>query len=292
MTVTAKHREGAMRWDSDHQSADLIDRRGEGGASLLPLVFLLLRSPFGWVGLAILAIGWAAWQLVGSDLQRAGVMGGQGSPGNDEQAAFVGYVLDDVQDTWQRKFAERGETYERAKLVLFTGSTPTACGYGDAATGPFYCPADQQVYIDLSFYDELRRRFGAPGDFAQAYVIGHEIGHHVQNLLGVSDKVHRAPLSNQRGAKGLSVRLELQADCYAGVWAHDADRRQLIEVGDVDEALQAAAAIGDDRLQSMSHGTVSPESFSHGTSVQRKRWFERGYRSGDPSDCDTFSGEL
>jgi predicted metalloprotease len=282
-----------MRWDSEHQSADLIDRRGEGGGvGLLPLLLLLLRSPLGWIGVAIVMVGWVAWQLFGGSLQRAGVIGGQGEAGTDEQAAFVGYVLDDVQDTWERKFLEEGDAYERAKLVLFTGSTATACGYGDAATGPFYCPADRQVYIDLSFYDELRRRLGAPGDFAQAYVIGHEIGHHVQNLRGTSTKVSRAPRSSQRGAEGLSVRLELQADCYAGVWANDAARRSLIEIGDIDEAMRAAAAIGDDRMQTMSHGTVSPDSFSHGTSVQRAHWFERGYRSGDPGECDTFTGDL
>lgn len=279
-----------MRWDPEHQSTDLIDRRGEGGGvGMLPLLLLLLRSPLGWIGVAIVMIGWVALRLFGGDLQRVGVNGGQSGPGSDEQAAFVGYVLDDVQDTWERKFAEEGESYERAKLVLFTGSTTTACGYGTAATGPFYCPADGQVYIDLSFYEELRRRLGAPGDFAQAYVIGHEIGHHVQNLVGASEKVARAPRSSQRGAEGLSVRLELQADCYAGVWTHDAARRRLIEIGDIDEALHAAAAIGDDRLQTMGRGTVSPESFSHGTSVQRAQWFERGYRSGNPDDCDTFT---
>lgn len=286
-----------MRWDPDHHSADLIDHRGEGGPAIgwLAILLMFLRSPLGWIGAAVFMIVWVASQL-GAGLQRVGATGSSGGQGSDEQAAFVGYVLDDVQDTWERKFPDAAldpsASYERAKLVLFTGTTTTACGFGDVATGPFYCPTDRQVYIDLAFYDQLHRRLGAPGDFAQAYVIGHELGHHVQNLLGTSERVARAPRSAQRGAEGLSVRLELQADCYAGVWANDAAQRRLIEMGDIEEALRATAAIGDDRLQTMSQGTVSPDSFSHGTSVQRAHWFERGYRSGDPSSCNTFTGKL
>jgi predicted metalloprotease len=281
-----------MRWDSGHQSDDLIDRRGEGGHGggglLISLLFWALRSPLGWVGVVIVVIGWGVFRLIGGGAQRAGLVGpNEGGAGTDDQAAFVGFVLDDVQDHWER--AEPG--YRRAKLVLFRDSTATACGYGDAATGPFYCPADRQVYIDLSFYDELRRRLGAPGDFAQAYVIAHEIGHHVQNLDGTSRQVHGASRSAQSGAGGLSVRLELQADCYAGVWANDAERRGLLEVGDIDEAIRAAASIGDDRLQSMSRGTVSPETFSHGTSAQRASWFRRGLESGNPAACDTFAAQ-
>ena len=277
-----------MRWDPGHQSDDLIDRRGEGhggGGLLISLLFWALRSPLGWIGVGLVLVGWLVFRVVGGGIQRAGELGGAGGAGSDEQAAFVGFVLDDIQDHWARE--QPG--YRRAQLVLFNYSTPTACGYGQAATGPFYCPADNRVYIDLSFYDELRRRLGAPGDFAQAYVIAHEIGHHLQKLEGTSDLVHRSSESAQRGATGLSVRLELQADCYAGVWAHDAARRGLLEVGDIEEAIDAAAAIGDDRLQSMSRGTVSPETFSHGTSAQRARWFRTGYESGRADACDTFS---
>lgn len=277
-----------MRWDPGHESNDIIDRRGEGhggGGLLISLLFWALRSPLGWVGALLVLVGWLVFRVVGGGIQRAGELGGAGGAGTDEQAAFVGFVLDDVQAHWQRELPG----YQRAQLVLFTYSTPTACGYGQSATGPFYCPADRRVYIDLSFYDELRRRLGAPGDFAQAYVIAHEIGHHLQNLQGTTEAVHRAAPSAQRGATGLSVRLELQADCYAGVWAHSAERRGLLEVGDAQEAIDAAAAIGDDRLQSMSRGTVSPETFSHGTSAQRARWFRTGYETGDPGACDTFS---
>jgi predicted metalloprotease len=281
-----------MRWDPDHQSSDLIDRRGEGpgggGGFLFTLVMLVARSRWGWAGVILVLLGYGALQLFGGVAQQFSGTENRGAPGSDEEAAFVGYVLDDVQNTWARKL----QGYRRAELVLFTGATSTGCGYGDAATGPFYCPADRRVYIDLSFYDELRRRLGAGGDFAQAYVIAHEIGHHVQKLDGTSEKVHLSSRSRQRGATGLSVRLELQADCYAGVWAHDAQARNLLEVGDIDEALTAAAAIGDDRLQRQSRGTVSPDSFTHGTSEQRVAWFRRGFESGDPRRCDTFSAAI
>jgi hypothetical protein len=272
-----------MRWDDAHHSEDLIDRRGEGNAGgLLWLLFWVLRSPLGWVGAVIVFVGWLLMQALSGERPRE----------DDPQIAFVGDVLDDVQASWSRRFPLDGVPYERAKLVVFEGTTTTGCGFGDAATGPFYCPLDRSVYIDLSFYDALQRRLGAPGDFAQAYVIAHELGHHVQNLLGVSDRVHRAPQRLQHGAEGLSVRLELQADCYAGVWAHDAQKRGRLELGDIEEAMTAAAAIGDDRLQSMSRGTVNPETFSHGTSAQRKAWFERGLHRGDPRDCDTFASAL
>lgn len=277
-----------MRWDPGHESSDLIDRRGEGpgggGGILFWLIMMAVRSRWGWAGVIVVVVAYVGLQMFGGVAQRAGQLDGNGAPGTDEQAAFVGFVLDDVQDTWSRKLPG----YQRAQLVLFTGSTRTACGFGDAATGPFYCGLDRQVYIDLSFYDELRRRLGAAGDFAQAYVIAHEIGHHVQRLDGTSELVHRAPKARQLGAEGLSVKLELQADCYAGVWAHDANARGLLEVGDIDEAINAAAAIGDDRLQKMSRGTVSPERFTHGTSAQRVEWFSRGFQTGDPRSCDTF----
>lgn len=188
-----------------------------------------------------------------------------------------------------RLFVAERRPYENAKLVLFTEGTSTACGYGESATGPFYCPADERVYIDLAFYDELARRYGAKGDFAQAYVIAHEVGHHVQNLLGTNAKVHRAPKSEQLGPRGLSTRLELQADCYAGVWAHSTNQRELLEVGDLEEALGAAQAIGDDALQKMATGRVRPETFSHGSSAQRARWFQTGQRAGTLEACDTFT---
>lgn len=211
-------------------------------------------------------------------------------PGQDDLRKFVSVVLADTEDTWHDLFRQMGGTYRDPKLVLFTGAVQSACGFAQAAVGPFYCPADQKVYIDLSFYQELKDRFHAPGDFAQAYVIAHEIGHHVQNLLGISNKVES--LRSQAGAteaNALSVRLELQADCFAGVWAFHANKaRQILEVGDVEAALNAASAIGDDRLQKQARGYVTPDSFTHGSSAQRVRWFKRGITSGDLRQCDTF----
>jgi len=211
-------------------------------------------------------------------------------PAEDEAARFVSHVLGDTEDTWRTIFAKSGKTYEEPKLVLFSGATETACGLGQSASGPFYCPGDHKVYIDLVFFKELGTRFGAPGDFAQAYVIGHEVGHHVQNLLGISDQVQaERQRSNEKRANQLSVKLELQADCFAGVWAHHADRtRQILESGDVNEGLQAATAIGDDRLQKQAQGHVVPDSFTHGSSAQRVRWFKIGIESGDPGVCNTF----
>jgi predicted metalloprotease len=208
-----------------------------------------------------------------------------------ELADFVSVVLADTEDTWHAVFSAAGMSYQEPTLVLFSGSTPTACGMGQAATGPFYCPLDRQVYIDLSFYEELRTRFKAPGDFAQAYVIAHEIGHHVQTLLGISQDVDDARRRASRvEANELSVRMELQADCLAGIWAYHADRtRNLLEEGDIDEGLNAAAAIGDDRIQRQTQGWVVPDSFTHGSSTQRVRWFRRGYETGNLNACDTFS---
>ncbi len=209
----------------------------------------------------------------------------------DRDKKFVSVVLADTEDTWSRIFTASGRRYELPKLVLFTDETPTACGYGSAAVGPFYCPLDQRVYLDLGFFDELSRRFGAPGEFARAYVVAHEIGHHVQQQLGVADKVDTLrrrgsqELSNQ-----LSVRLELQADCYAGVWGNQGARKGLLEPGDAEAGLRAAAAIGDDRLQRMSTGMVQPESWTHGSSQQRVEWLRRGLQSGDPGACNTFQG--
>ncbi len=258
---------------------------------MLGLLPLLLRSRFGWVGL-LLVLGYVVYSNFAASpsdtAQGDRAAQTQTTGAQDREARFVGFVLDDVQGVWEKTLAERNIRYPRAKLVLFTDATQTGCGYGEAATGPFYCPADQRVYIDLAFYDELSRRFGAKGDFAQAYVIAHEIGHHVQKLLGTSDALRRMPASQQRGEEGGSVRLELQADCYAGVWAHATEQRHLLEAGDIDEALTAAAAIGDDRLQRQSSGRVSPESWTHGSSEQRSRWLRRGMEAGKPEACDTF----
>ncbi|MDB4936609.1 MAG: YpfJ protein zinc metalloprotease superfamily [Labilithrix sp.] len=290
-----------MKWDEGHQSPDVIDRRGQGGGGmggmgLLGLLPLVTRFRGGWV-IALLIVGFMLFGGLGG---LGGMFGDSGETTttsaplaghktDDKKAQFVAFVLDDTQATWRQELAKIGKTYRNAKLVMFTGATETACGNGQAATGPFYCPTDERVYIDLSFYDELEKRFGAKGDFAQAYVIAHEIGHHVQNQLGISSKVHNARAAQQRGEEGLSVRLELQADCFAGIWAHDSEQKQLLDPGDIDEALTAAAAIGDDRLQRQSGGRVNPESWTHGSSAQRSRWFKTGYERGSVDACDTFA---
>lgn len=283
-----------MRFDDQHESPDVIDRRGQtargGGGGGVPWLLLnLVGSRFGIGGVVVVLAGYYGLQMLGGGLN----LGGSSSAtaptrGNDQEKAFVSFVLDDVQSTWTGLMPG----YRKAKLVLFTGRTNTACGMGESATGPFYCPADQRAYIDLSFFQQLSRQLGAPGDFAQAYVLAHEIGHHVQNLQGTSTKVHRASKSAQKGANGLSVRLELQADCFAGVWAASTRQKGLLEEGDIEEALTAAGAIGDDTLQRNSSGTVRPETFSHGTSAQRARWFRRGLEAGRPDACDTFSGAI
>lgn len=210
------------------------------------------------------------------------------TPGEQQAFEFAKFVMSDAQDVWTKIFEEGGQQYQRSNLVVYRDITQTACGTGQAAAGPFYCPADGRVYIDLAFNDELHRRFGAPGDFAQAYVIAHEIGHHVQNLLGTSDQVREAQSRDRRNANEYSVRLELQADCFAGIWAHSTARRDILDPGDVEEGLKAAAAVGDDRIQEMSGRAVSPESFTHGSSEQRMEWFQRGFKSGRVQDCDTF----
>ena len=221
-----------------------------------------------------------------------GAVGTSGVRDGDPQAQFVSVVLADTEETWRQIFTARGASYAPPVLVLFTDATQSACGVGQAATGPFYCPADRKVYLDLSFFRDLEQRFGAPGDFAQAYVIAHEVGHHVQTLLGVSQRMAsmRARTSAAE-ANALSVRQELQADCYAGVWGHYAARRDLLDPGDAEEGLRAAAAIGDDRLQRQSQGRVVPESFTHGTSEQRVRWLRRGLTAGRLESCDTFTAE-
>jgi predicted metalloprotease len=281
-----------MRWNEDHESPDVIDRRGESSSSstgggpglggLLAFVPFLFRSPFGWLVLlvvgAIVAFGFFRRTLVPTAKNRPA--------SEDKMAHFVAFVLDDTQANWTREFTARRRSYRRAKLVLFTDGTDTACGYGRSATGPFYCPADERAYIDLGFYRDLEQRLGARGDFAKAYVIAHEIGHHVQKILGANAKV---PRSGAEGPSGASVRLELQADCYAGVWAHSTAQRSILEKGDIESALGAAAAIGDDRLQRRGGGRVRPETFTHGTSEQRVSWFQRGASSGRLEDCDTFT---
>jgi predicted metalloprotease len=211
-------------------------------------------------------------------------------PGDDREAQFVSVVLKSTEETWSQIFRERGSTYQPPVLVLFTQATQSACGVGQSAMGPFYCPLDRKVYLDLSFFHDLATRFGAPGDFAAAYVVAHEVGHHVQTLTGVSDRVHSARTRmSERQANELSVRQELQADCYAGVWGHYGARTNLLEPGDAEEGLQAAAAIGDDRLQRQSQGRVVPESFTHGSSEQRVSWLRRGMDRGDMEACDTFN---
>lgn len=299
-----------MRWDTDHESPDVIDRRGEvaGGAAgvggLLAILPWLLGSRSGrivaLVLLGVVVVGGALGVGVngngsgsGRDEPRGEQRAAGGQTGSaDTQKHFVAFVLDDVQKTWESEFASDGKTYRRAKLVLFTDRTQTACGAGRAATGPFYCPADERVYIDLAFYDQLSRRFGAKGDFAEAYVVAHEIGHHVQHLLGTTDRMSGLRRSEQVGEEGASVRLELQADCYGGIWAHSTNQRKLLESGDVEEALGAASAVGDDRLQKGSGGTVHPESFTHGTAAQRARWFKRGFESGKLEACNTFDANV
>lgn len=273
-----------MRWSSGRRSSNVEDRRGMGttlvGGGIGAVVLALVAMLFGVDPGAILNGG-------GEPTPATSPAGGAPT---DEMADFVSVVLGDTEDTWSALFAQMGRTYEDPTLVLFSGATPTACGTGQSAAGPFYCPLDHKVYIDLSFYRDLRDRFQAPGDFAEAYVIAHEVGHHVQTLLGVTDRVEAAQRrASREEANALSVRTEIQADCYAGVWANRAQQaRNILEPGDVEEALNAAAAIGDDRLQHEAQGYVVPESFTHGSSEQRVRWFRRGFESGEPARCDTF----
>jgi predicted metalloprotease len=215
----------------------------------------------------------------------------QSSAEEQELVKFVSFVLDDAQKNWAAVFAQNGARYTRAKLVLFRNAVQTGCGDAQSASGPFYCPADQKVYIDLGFYDELRRRFGAPGDFAQAYVLAHEIGHHIQNLLGTERKMRQLQQQNPGERNELSVRLELQADCYAGIWGKHAQAEKRLDDGDVDEALKAASAVGDDRISEMTGNAIRPESFTHGSAAQRTTWFRRGFDSGQIDACDTFSNK-
>jgi len=301
-----------MRWRGRRQSSNIEDRRGQRGGGFgglggrmgrrpvrLPrgrraggglgigaiVVLLVLAWVFGINPLGLLGGGGTSPQVVP---QVGTEVGRSGSP-SDDGGQFVATVLADTEDTWNAVFSSAGETYREPTLVLFSASTSSACGFADAATGPFYCPADEKVYIDLAFYDELRNRFDAPGDFAEAYVIAHEIGHHVQNILGILPKVNAARRQvGQEESNQLSVRVELQADCYAGIWAKASERLGVLEEGDIDEALNAAAAVGDDAIQRRTQGYVVPESFNHGTSEQRAHWFRRGYQSGSVGSCNTF----
>lgn len=280
-----------MRWRGGRRSSNIEDRRGQRASPKL------LGGGVGTI--AIVLVAWY-FGIDPTPLLETVQSGSQSSqPGtqptaedlkNDPLADMVSVVVADTEDVWTEIFAAQGQRYEAPKLVMFSGATRSACGLGQATMGPFYCPADKNAYIDLNFYDQMRTRFKAPGDFAQAYVIAHEIGHHVQNLLGISGKVHAMKQqASQAEGNALSVRLELQADCFAGVWANRADRaRNIIEDGDVDEALNAASAIGDDTLQKQSGRGVVPESFTHGTAAQRQQWFRTGLQNGDPDACNTF----
>lgn len=290
-----------MKWEGTRESDNVDDRRGDddggGGGGFS---FGGGRS----IGLGGIVVALVASYFLGvNPLTVINMLSGGGQiapatqpapahkpPQNDPMRRFVSTVLADTEDTWGELFRASGATYVRPTLVLFSGRTPTACGTGQSATGPFYCPADQKVYIDLSFYQLMRQRFNVSGNFAQAYVIAHEVGHHVQNLLGISAKVDKARRNmSEKQANAMSVRLELQADCFAGVWAYHANQsRDIIEDGDVEEALNAASAIGDDALQRQARGEVVPDSFTHGTSAQRVRWFKRGITQGKVSACNTF----
>jgi predicted metalloprotease len=286
-----------MKWQRGYQSDDVEDNRGRSGGGLGGLggsgllgPALSLGSRFGLPGIIVaLLVVFVAPRFLGggSRALSPGQASGNTTPVSDERKQFVSFVFDDAQKSWQELFSEQGLPYRKAKLVLFTGRTPSGCGNSSAAVGPFYCPPDERVYIDLSFYDELARRFGAPGDFAQAYVIAHEMGHHMQNLLGIEKRVRKAGGPSE-GENSSSVKLELQADCFAGIWAHSTQRRDLLERGDVEEGLAAASAVGDDRLQKQATGTVQPETWTHGSAAQRSQWFKRGFASGSIKDCDTF----
>jgi len=289
-----------MKWEGNRQSDNVEDARGSGGGGGGR------GFPIGGgrgIGLGTIAIALVAGWVFGiNPLTVLGLLSGGGGPApvqqapagkppaDDQMARFVSTVLADTEDVWRDQFKAMGGTYREPKLRLFRGSEPTACGTGQAAMGPFYCPGDQKVYIDLSFYETMRTRLGAPGDFAQAYVIAHEVGHHVQNLMGITNKIDsmRGRVSEAQ-QNAMSVRLELQADCFAGVWAHHAEAaRQILEEGDVEEALNAASQIGDDTLQRKSQGTVQPETFTHGTSAQRVTWFKKGLATGSVQQCNTF----
>jgi predicted metalloprotease len=285
-----------MRWSPRGRSPNLEDRRGEraGGGGF----HMRSATPLGIGGILILAV---LSMVTGTDFLSLLETGDPGvstsqpggpatpvptSPAEEKLIQFVSFVFDDAQATWTTKLGSR---YREARIVLFRDAVDSACGFAQSASGPFYCPGDERVYIDLGFYDELRQRFGAPGEFAQAYVLSHEVGHHVQRILGTESRVRQLQGANPSDANQLSVRLELQADCYAGVWGHSTTERQLLERGELEQGLNAAASIGDDRIQRMGGGRVTPEKFTHGSSAQRVEWFKRGLDTGSVSACDTFA---
>ncbi|NSL56562.1 KPN_02809 family neutral zinc metallopeptidase [Uliginosibacterium aquaticum] len=283
-----------MRMDGD-ESSNIEDRRGSrmipggrGGLGLGGIVIALAASYFLGIDPSVVLNGLS--MLEGRQPARTEAGPVQASPAEEAQKRFVAQVLRDTEVTWQAVFRQAGREYAEPRLVLFRDATQTACGQGQAAMGPFYCPADQRVYLDLDFFDELERRFKAPGNAAQAYVIAHEVGHHVQNLLGISEKVQRARQSaGEKEGNALSVRLELQADCLAGVWVHHANQqRKVLEAGDIERVLGAASAIGDDTLQKNARGYATPDSFTHGSSAQRQKWFRTGFDAGDIRQCDSF----
>jgi predicted metalloprotease len=279
-----------MRWSPGRDSGNVEDRRGAGGFGMGPI------GIGGSVVLLVLSLIFGRDFISGSGEDTAPpTAGGDVAPVNESptearNVQLVKFVFDTAQVTWQQVLSHEGAPWRDAKLVLFRNATRTGCGVGQSAMGPFYCPVDQTIYIDLSFYDDLRTRFGAPGDFAEAYVITHELGHHVQHLLGTDAKVRRAQQQNPDMANALSVALELQADCYSGVWAHHTQDENILEPGDIDQGLNAAAAVGDDRIQKQTTGRVNTESFTHGSSQQRASWFRRGFTSGNPESCNTFAG--
>ncbi len=283
-----------MRWNRGGRSENLEDMRGAsgrrlgggmrlglGGMLLLLILSLVFKRDF----FQLVGAG-GGGMAAGAPEQAGGAL--QSTPEEESMVDFVSAVLDSTQGFWQRELPRHGAQYRDARLLLFRDAIQSACGFAESATGPFYCPGDEKVYVDLGFYDELRQRFGAPGDFAQAYVLAHEIGHHVQNVLGIEQEVRRLQQQRPDQRNELSVRMELQADCLAGMWGRDAASKNMLEQGDLEEGLGAAAAVGDDRIQKMTSGYVSPEGFTHGSSEQRMRWFNEGFRSGDINRCDTF----
>jgi predicted metalloprotease len=296
-----------MRWKGSRKSTNVEDRRGQSvgsgggtGSGLLSFIPMLVRTKTGRIMLLVGVVVFFGSRMMGIDLLPL-LLGGGGSTVNTqprelsaaekEMGDFVAAVLAYTEDTWQTIFREQGGVYKEPTLVLFTGRVNSACGMASAAVGPFYCPGDQKLYIDLSFFQDLKQRHGAPGDFAQAYVLAHEVGHHVQTLMGISDQVRQAGRGRSKTeVNALSVKQELQADCFAGLWGHAANtERQVLDPGDLEEALRAATAIGDDRLQQEAGRGVVPDSFTHGSSAQRVKWFKRGFDSGDINSCDTFS---
>ena len=288
-----------MRWQGRRESDNVEDRRGQSGSPMgggggfrLPsgkggIVLLIIVLVAGYYGVDLTGM------LTGEPVSQQQTTQRSISPQDEEAAKFTKVILADTEDTWGAIFKDMGRQYPQPKLVMYRGATRTACGTGQAVMGPFYCPADSTVYIDLSFYDEMRNKLGAGGDFAQGYVIAHEVGHHVQKLLGIESKVRQLQQNaSQAEANRLSVKMELQADCFAGVWGYNMQKQDYMETGDLQEALNAAEAIGDDRLQQQSQGRVVPDSFTHGTSQQRYSWFKRGFDSGDPAQCNTFGNAL